>query len=74
MLLTALNKLNYDNGYRPISIESVTNGGILNYVAEYLYLVALPPRPKRYDVLGNTNINYDSARNWLIQQSVAGWL
>lgn len=74
LLLTALNKLNYDNGYRPISIESVTNGGILNYVAEYLYLVALPPRPKRYDVLGNTNINYDSARNWLIQQSVAGWL
>ena len=62
LLLPGLNKLNYDNGYWPISIESITDDAILNYIAEHLYLMALPPRPAGYDVLGNTNINYDSAR------------
>ena len=62
LLLPGLNKLNYDNGYWPVSIESITDDAILNYIAEHLYLVALPPRPAGYDVLGNTNINYDSAR------------
>ena len=62
LLLPGLNKLNYDNGYWPVSIESITDDAMLNYIAEHLYLVALPPRPAGYDVLGNTNINYDSAR------------
>lgn len=62
LLLPGLNKLNYDNGYWPVSIESITDDAILNYIAEHLYLVALPPRPAGYDVLSNTNINDASAR------------
>lgn len=54
--LPGLNKLNYDNGYWVISIESITDDAILNYIAEHLYLVASPSRPAVYDVLISTSI------------------
>ena len=62
ILLPGLNKLNYDNGYWPVSIESITDDNTLNYIAEHLYLLQLPQRKKGYDVLGNTNINFSSAK------------
>ena len=62
ILLPGLNKLNYDNGYWPKSIESITDDRTLNFIAEHLYLIQLPQRKQNYDVLGNTNINAASAR------------
>lgn len=62
ILLPGLNKLNYDNGYWPVSIESITDDETLKYIAEHLYLLQLPQRKQNYDVLGNTNINSVSAQ------------
>ena len=62
IILPGLNKLNYDNGFWPVSIESKTDGDTLKFVSDHLHLLALPPRRKNYDVLKNTNINAASAR------------
>jgi galactokinase/mevalonate kinase-like predicted kinase len=62
ILLPGLNKLNYDNGFWPVSIESVTDDETLNFVAEHLYLIQLPQRKQDYDVLDKTNINRASAK------------
>ena len=62
ILLPGLNKLNYDNGYWPVSIESITDDETLNFISEHLYLIQLPQRKQDYDVLGNTNINPASAK------------
>lgn len=62
MLLPGLNKLNYDNGYWPVSIDSVTDPEILRYVEKNLYLISLPQRQKDYNVLADTNINAVSAK------------
>jgi len=62
IILPGLNKLNYDNGFWPVSIESRTDGDTLQFVSANLWLVALPPRKKDYDVLKDTRINIDSAK------------
>ena len=62
ILLPGLNKLNYDNGYWPVSIESITDEETLNFIADHLYLIQLPQRKQNFDVLGNTNINFASAK------------
>ena len=62
ILLPGLNKLNYDNGYWPVSIESITDDETLTFIANHLYLIQLPRRKKDYDVLGKTNINPASAK------------
>lgn len=61
ILLPGLNKLNYDNGYWPKSIKSITDDRTLKFVAEHLYLIQLPQRKRDYNVLGSTNINSVSA-------------
>ena len=61
ILLPGLNRLNYDNGYWPVSIESITDDRSLNFIAEHLYLIQLPQRKRNYDVLRDTNINPVSA-------------
>lgn len=62
ILLPGLNKLNYDNGYWPVSIESITDDATLGFIAEHLFLIQLPQRKQNYDVLGRTNINSASAK------------
>ncbi len=62
IVLPGLNRLDYDNGYWPIGIKSVTDESVLRYIAEHLYLLQLPCRDKGYDVLGNVHINYASAK------------
>ena len=61
--MPGINKLNYDNGYWPVSIESKTDDETLKFVADHLYLVALPPRRPGYDVKAQTNINAASAEH-----------
>ena len=62
ILLPGLNKLNYDNGFWPVSIESITDDETLNFIAEHLYLIQLPQRKQDYDVLARTRINPVSAK------------
>ena len=62
ILLPGLNKLNYNNGYWPVSIENITDDETLNFIAEHLYLIQLPQRKQNYDVLRKTNINPVSAK------------
>ncbi len=83
LLLPGLNKLNYDHGYWPKSIDSVTAEATLRFLEEHLWLIALPQRTANYDVLGNTRINLESARKlsaateqcWqaLLRGDVAAW-
>jgi galactokinase/mevalonate kinase-like predicted kinase len=61
IIMPGINKLNYDNGFWPESIESRTDDETLKFVAYHLYLVALPPRRPGYDVKASTNINIESA-------------
>lgn len=62
LLLPGLNKLNYDNGFWPVSIDSVTDPEKLKFVADHLYLVAMPQRRSGYDVLGDTHIDLATAQ------------
>ena len=57
ILLPGVNKLNYDNGFWPVSIERVTDDDTLNFIADHLYLIQLPQRKADYDVFAGTNIN-----------------
>ena len=61
IILPGLNKLNYNNGFWPVSIDSKTDDETLKFVAEHLYLIALPPRKAGYNVKAETHINADSA-------------
>ena len=62
ILLPGLNKLNYNNGYWPVSIDSITDDETLSFIAEHLYLIQLPKRKLDYNVLAKTNINPASAQ------------
>jgi cytidyltransferase-like protein len=62
IMLPGLNKLNYDGGYWPSSIESVHDEAILTLLESNLYLVTLGPRVGDFDVLKNTDINTPNAQ------------
>ncbi len=62
ILMPGLNKLNYDNGFWPVSIDKITDDDTLNYVSDHLYLIQLPRRKQGYNVLEKTNINLKSAK------------
>ena len=62
ILLPGVNKLNYKNGFWPVSIEIITDDETLHFIADHLYLIQLPQRRQNYDVLGNTHINPMSAK------------
>ena len=62
ILMPGLNKLDYDNGFWPVNIDSVLDDEILNFVEKNLWLVQLPQRSDSYDVFADTNINADSIR------------
>ena len=62
ILMPGLNKLNYDKGYWPVSIDSVHDDETLRYVEEKLWLIQLPLREKGYNVFADKNINEASIR------------
>ena len=72
ILMPGLNKLNYDNGYWPINIDSIKDDDLLNFVEKNLWLVQLPQRDDGYDVFADTNINPDSVKK-LSAASEAVW-
>ena len=61
LLLPGVNKLNYDNGFWPVSIDSVTDDAALKFIADHLYLLNLRQRKAGYGVFENANINAGSA-------------
>ena len=83
IILPGVNKLNYNNGFWPESIESKTDDETLSFVAEHLYLISLPPRRKGYDAKAQCNINAKSAaklaaaseRCWqaILDRNVKAW-
>ena len=83
IVLPGLNKLNYNNDYWPVSVDSVVDSEILNFAAQHINLIMLPPRKEGYDVFANSDINSASAtkladaseRIWnsLIAKDVVSW-
>ena len=72
ILMPGLNKLNYDKGYWPVSIDSVHDDETLRYVEEKLWLIQLPQREKGYNVFAGKNINEASIRK-LSESTEAAW-
>ena len=62
ILMPGLTKLNFNNGYWPVSIESDCSEETLKYIHEHLFLVPLQPRRSGFDVFAGKNITADSVR------------
>ena len=62
LLLPGLNKLNFDNNFWPVSIESDCRPETLLFMQRHLSLIPLPQRKEDFDVYAGKNINLDSIR------------
>ena len=63
IVMPALNKLQYHNGeYWPTEIQKMEDDEILSWLESKLYLIPLDPRQSDFDVLANTNINEQAAK------------
>lgn len=72
IVMPGLNKLDYDNGYWPVRIHTVTGRGTLEFLENHINLVALPPRRDNYSVLSDTRVTADGARR-LAEATEAAW-
>lgn len=72
ILMPGLSKLNYDAGYWPKSIETITDDETLRFIEKHLYLMQISPRCGGYDVFANSNVNAASAKA-LAASSEAAW-
>ena len=72
LLLPGLNKLHFDNGYWPVSIESDHSDDTLKYIRDHLFLLPLQPRVQGFDVFAGKNINAGSIRK-LAESSELCW-
>ena len=62
LLLPGINKLNYDNGYWPVSIDSIRDRDALAFIERSIRLVALPQRKSGYSPLENRNITVEGVK------------
>lgn len=62
IVMPGLNRLDYDNDYWPVHIESVTDTKILDFIENNIWIIPLSPRVSDYDVLEGTNITLDGAK------------
>ena len=62
IVLPGLNRLNYDGGYWPVSIESCIDEDLLSWLETKLHFIPLTPRKDGYNVLSDTNINKENAK------------
>lgn len=72
IVLPGLNKLNYDNGYWPKTIDSENDADLLAWIEKRLWLVPLYPRRAEYDVYANTHLTKENARA-LADATDAAW-
>ncbi len=56
LLLPGINKLNYDNGFWPVSIDSLTDRETLAFLEGHIRLLALPQRPQGYSPFVGQNV------------------
>jgi len=63
IVMPGLNKLYYSGEFWPSEIESIQDNDILSWIEQRLWLVPLYPRHSGYDVLANTNITAENAKN-----------
>ena len=62
LLMPGLNKLNFDDGYWPVSIESDTSEDTLQFIQDHLFLVPLSPRRSSYDPYAGTCITAEGTK------------
>ena len=62
ILLPGFNKLNYDNGYWPKSIDSLTDRETLEFLERRIWLVGLPLRRDGYSPFDGQNVTAEGAR------------
>ena len=60
--MPGLNRLDYDNDFWPVAIESVTDATVLEFIERNIWLVPMSPRMSDYNVLENTNITVEGAQ------------
>jgi len=72
IVLPGLNNLHYDQSYWPYKIDSINEEEILAWIEKHLYLIPLDPRDNDYDVLKNTNITKEGAKE-LSDATLACW-
>jgi len=64
IVLPCLNYHQYsEENYWPTAIKSIEDESILNWLEANLYLIPLDPRNNNYDVLANTNITKEGAKD-----------
>jgi cytidyltransferase-like protein len=63
IVMPGLNKLDYNGDYWPSKIGRILDDEILTWLEDRIWLVPLYPRYEDYDVLGNTNITKEGAKN-----------
>jgi cytidyltransferase-like protein len=61
IVMPGLNRLNYDGDYWPVSIDSVLDDNILNWLEKHIWLVPLYPRRNDFDVLSDTRVSKEGA-------------
>lgn len=61
--MPGLNQYYYDGNFWPSAIHSIHDEDILNWLERILWLIPLYPRHDNYDVLANTNIIKENAKN-----------
>lgn len=63
IVFPGLNKSNYNGHYWPENIESLHDEAVLNWLEQHLFLVTLGPRTEGYNVLSDTHITPERARD-----------
>lgn len=72
IVLPGLNRLDYHGDYWPSRITRITEESILAWIEEHLCLIPLNPRGPAFNVLDETRINHEDARQ-LSKTSVSCW-
>jgi galactokinase/mevalonate kinase-like predicted kinase len=83
IVMPGLNRFHYDQDYWPLKMDKVTDNELLGWIEQRIWLVPLFPRQSHFDVLANTHITKEGARElslaaeacWkaIIKKDVAGW-
>ncbi len=73
IVMPCLNYHHYThNNYWPTDIKSIDDENILSWLENHIYLIPLDPRSNSYDVLANTNITKEAAKN-LADAAIQCW-
>ena len=63
IVMPGLNYLYYDKNYWPTNIINIRNQSILDWLEDKIHLIPLTPRESNYNVLENTDITIEKAKN-----------